>query len=125
MSRVLRFPAARLGCAVVRSDLGDQWLERGTVPTWMEIHLNTCLACQADLGPGRLVAEDLAALAETPDHRAPAGFLEAVMAGLGDPTPSELRRRHTVVGWSVGAVSTAIVTAVVLLVRRSRVAGAH
>ena len=118
MSRPLRFPAARLGCRVVRSDLADRWIERGSAPAWMEIHLTTCLACQADLGPARLVADEMATLAETPDHRAPAGFVDIVMAGLGAPTASELRRRNAAVGWSVGAATTAIAATLVVLLRR-------
>ena len=125
MSTLLRFPAARMGCSLVRSGLADRWIDTGPMADLMELHLSTCLACQADVGPGRVVAEQLTALAEAPLHRAPADLPEAVMEGLGAPTPSELRRRNTVVGWSAGAALTAVATAVLLWVRRSRVAGAH
>lgn len=125
MSTLLRFPAARMGCSLVRSGLSDRWIDSGPMADLMELHLTTCLACQADVGKGRVVAEQLGALTDVPLHRAPVDFTEAVMDGLGAPTPSELRRRNAVVGWSAGAALTAIATAVVLWLRRSRVAGAH
>lgn len=125
MSTLLRFPAARMGCSLVRSDLPDRWLESGPMADLLEMHVSTCLACQADFGPGRAVAQGLSALSDVPFHRTRPGFTDAVLDGLGDPTPSELRRRNAVVGWSTGAAVTAVATAAVLVARRSRVVGAH
>lgn len=122
---VLRFPAARLGCRVMRGDLPDDFLEWGPMEDWMDIHLATCLACQADFGPGRLVGEFMATLADDPVVRAPAGFVDDVMGRLGGPTDSELRRRRSTIGWSAGAVSAAALTTVLLVLRRGRMAGAH
>lgn len=125
MRRSLRFPAARLGCRVVRGDLPDELLEVGPLSTWLDVHLATCLACQADVGPGRAASETMALLAETPDHRAPRGLPERVLAGLGEPTPTERRRRRAAIGWSAGAVSAALAGAVVVVLRRGRIVGAH
>ena len=50
MRVLLRFPVARLGCRLVRGEVPDAALEVGPVSTWMEVHLASCLACQADVG---------------------------------------------------------------------------
>ncbi len=126
MSRpILRFPAARTGCRLVRSDLPDGFLEWRPMATWMDIHLETCLACQADLGPNRAVADLVADVADPATVRAPEDLVEDVMAGLDRPTESELRRRRSAIGWSAGAVSAAVATTVVVAVARSRTVGAH
>lgn len=124
MRRSLRFPAARLGCRVVRGDLPDELMEIGPVAGWMDVHLATCLACQADVGPGRAAGETVALLAETPDHRAPVDLVERVMGSLGAPTLVE-RRRRAAIGWSAGAASAALAGALVVLLRRGRIVGAH
>lgn len=122
---VLRFPAARLGCRIMRGDLPDGVLEWGPLEEWMDIHLATCLACQADVGPGRLVGDMVAEVERGRSYSAPEGFVDDVMGGLGRPTTTELRHRRAVVGWSAGAVSAAAVTTALVVLRRLRVAGAH
>ena len=117
----LRFPAARFGCGLIRGDLNDEALEMGTTPALLELHLETCLACQADVGPGRQIAAWLARLAKAADERAPIGFVDRVLADLGSPTLTERRHRLAVVGWSAaGAVSAAAATVAVVIARRGR-----
>ena len=117
---VLRFPAARFGCRLVRGDLPDSVLEWGPMAAVMANHLATCLACQADEGPGRAVAELVGELADGPLVPAPPGFVESVVAGLGRPTRTELRRRRAAIGWSAGAASAAIVSTALVILRRSK-----
>ncbi len=117
----LRFPAARLGCGLIRGDLADEALEVGTTPSLLELHLETCLACQADVGPGRQVSAWLARLAEGAGERAPIGFVDRVLADLGSPTLTERRHRMVLVGWSAaGAISAAAATVAVVILRRGR-----
>lgn len=125
MRGLLRFPVARLGCRLVRGDVPDAALEVGPVSAWMEVHLESCLACQADVGSCDAAGDAIADLAELPPHRAPAGLAERVMAGLDRSTPIERRRRRAAIGWSAGAVSAAAAAAAVVLARRSRVLGAQ
>jgi hypothetical protein len=122
---VFRFPAARLGCRVMRGDLPDAVLEWGPMEEWMDIHLATCLACQADFGPSRAVGEVVGDVDDDRLVSAPEGFVESVMDGLDGPTTTEVLHRRAVVGWSAGAVSAAAVTTAVVLLRRFRVVGAH
>ena len=99
MSRpVFRFPAARLGCRAVRGDLPDRLLEWGPMEEWMDIHLATCLACQADVGPGRLVGEAVGGTDGDAVIPAPDGFVTTVMERLDGPTTTEVRHRRAVVG---------------------------
>jgi hypothetical protein len=117
----LRFPAARAGCGLVRGDLPDGALEWGGTSDLLALHLATCLACQADVGPGRSVAIAIGALASAAPHRAPVGFVESVMADLGLPTFSERHHRRAMVGWSTAGVASAVAAgAALVLARRHR-----
>jgi hypothetical protein len=125
MRVLLRFPVARLGCRLVRGEVPDAALEVGPVSTWMEVHLASCLACQADVGSCDAAGEAIGELAALPPHRAPVGLAERVLADLDRSTPTERRRRRAAIGWSAGAASAAAATAAVVLARRSRVLGAQ
>ncbi len=60
----------------------------GELPRWAEIHIETCLTCQAEAAKYKQVRRGMSLLASG-SYDAPPGMVAQVMAALDDPERSE------------------------------------
>ncbi len=116
-----RFAVSRLGCRLVNGRLPDRILGSAAADSLMELHLETCLVCQAEAAQQGPLARAVGDLPEPASGGAPRGLVDGVMEGIARREHAARVRGRALTAGVLGLVSAGLTVLVWLLGRRRSV----
>lgn len=113
-----RFAVSRLGCRLVNGRLPDRVLGSAAADSLFELHLETCLVCQAEAAHQGSLAKAVADLPDPAMRSMPGGFVDDVMEGIARREHNARIRGRALTAGGLGIVSAALTVLIWLLGRR-------
>ncbi|NND85029.1 MAG: hypothetical protein HKN46_07750 [Acidimicrobiia bacterium] len=113
-----RFAVSRLGCRLVNGRLPDRILGSAAADSLFELHLETCLVCQAEAAQQGSLVRAVADLPDPSVPTAPRGLVDEVMDGIARREHAARVRGRALTAGGLGVVSAGLTVLIWLLGRR-------
>jgi hypothetical protein len=113
-----RFAVSRLGCRLVNGRLPDRILGSAAADSLFELHLETCLVCQAESAQQGSLARAVADLPDPSMRSMPRGLVDDVMDGIARREHAARVRGRALTAGGLGVVSAGLTVLIWLLGRR-------